>query len=84
MWQKVITTGDLQPLPSLPETVIGYQRILDKQVLTVLVNLSPDDIQIDRNKNGVILEKVGNVTINEKNISMSGYGAVVMGLNASK
>ena len=84
VWQKVITTGDLQPLPSLPETVIGYQRILDKQVLTVLVNLSPDDIQIDRNKNGVILEKVGNVTINEKNISMSGYGAVVMGLNASK
>ncbi|WP_258088088.1 alpha-glucosidase [Weissella fangxianensis] len=82
-WQKVITTGDFQPLRALPETVIGYQRTLANQVLTVLVNLSTETVQFDMNQSGTILEKVGNVTINEKNINMSGYAAVVIGLNIS-
>lgn len=40
-WEPVIVNGDFQPMRSLPETVVGYQRRLGQKVLTVLVNLSP-------------------------------------------
>ena len=63
VWQKVITTGDLQPLSSLPETVIGYQRILVCKHNSN-VNLSPDASKLTGTKM-VRFRKSRDVTINE-------------------
>ncbi|KAA8439498.1 alpha-glucosidase [Weissella paramesenteroides] len=82
-WQSVITTGDFQPIDSLPENVIGYQRILDGQVLTVFVNLSHELAEFDAHNVGDRLEKVGDITIDNDHVKMAGYSAVVMGLHAN-
>ena len=78
-WEPVIVNGDFQPMRSLPETVVGYQRRLGQKVLTVLVNLSPKSARFSLVQTGDVLEQVGEVQLTKQRVKMSAYSAIVLG-----
>ncbi|KAA8435090.1 alpha-glucosidase [Weissella paramesenteroides] len=79
-WEKLAVSGVFTPLTSLPDTVIGYQRTLGQQVLTILVNLSPNNVRFGLVQIGEQLVTVGDTAINQHRVTMSGYSAIVLGV----
>lgn len=77
---KLAVSGIFTPLTSLPDTVIGYQRTLGQQVLTILVNLSPNNVRFGLVQIGEQLVTVGDTAINQHRVTMSGYSAIVLGV----
>lgn len=80
IWEKLAVSGAFTPLTSLPDTVIGYQRTLGQQVLTILINLSPNKARFGLLQPGKQLVTVGDIVINQHRVTMSGYSAIVLGI----
>jgi alpha-glucosidase len=79
-WEPVIINGDFQPMRSLPDTVVGYQRRLGQQVLTVLVNLGTKAARVNLVQTGQTLQQAGDVQVRDKRVKMSPYSAIVLGV----
>lgn len=79
-WEPVIINGDFQPMRSLPDIVVGYQRRLGQQVLTVLVNLGTKAARVNLVQTGQTLQQAGDVQVRDKRVKMSPYSAIVLGV----